>query len=256
MPLEIVTVPCRTDNYAFLIHDDASGETALVDAPEAAPILKALDERGWRLQHVWLTHHHADHVEGLPELQTSQPDIKVLGAESDQNRLPPLDTAVTDGESFEFAGDRVEVMDVSGHTLGHVAFYIPGAKAAFTADSLMSLGCGRVFEGTPEMMWASLRKLAALPDDTTIYSGHEYTQTNARFALTIEPDNPALKDRARRIEEARARGEPTVPSALSEELATNPFLRAHLDEVKSALSMEGADDAEVFAEIRARKDRF
>ena len=255
MPLEIVTVPCRSDNYAFLIHDEGSGRTALVDAPETAPIEAALKARGWGLDELWITHHHGDHVEGVEDLRASY-GCAVTGAAADAHRLPRLDRQVAEGESFEFAGYVVHVIDVSGHTVGHIAFHMPGAKAVFTADSLMALGCGRVFEGTFEQMWASLSKLGALDPDTVVHSGHEYTEANARFARTIEPDNPALISRAEDIAAARAAGKPTVPSLLSEELATNPFLRAGLPEVKSGLGMADASDVDVFREIRTRKDRF
>ncbi|WP_375261407.1 hydroxyacylglutathione hydrolase [Palleronia sp.] len=254
MSIEIVTVACRTDNYAFLIHEN--GRTALVDAPEAQPILDALAERGWSLDEVWFTHHHADHVDGLPQLKEAYPGIQVTGGREDAHRLPKLDRTVGDGDAFQFQGLEVRVMDVSGHTVGHIAYHMPGANAAFTADSLMALGCGRVFEGTPEMMWRSLSKLAALPGDTVICSGHEYTLANGRFALTIEPDNEALKKRVAEVEAARDRGQFTVPSTLAEEKATNPFLRASLQEVKELISMPQADDAAAFAEIRARKDAF
>ena len=251
MSFEIVTVPCRSDNYAFLIH--GNGKTALVDVPDAAPIAAALAERGWRLDEIWITHHHNDHIDGVAELREG---ALVRGAASDAHRLPPLDAAHGDSETFDFAGAEVTVMDVSGHTIGHVAYYMPAANAAFTADSLMALGCGRVFEGTMEHMWESLTKLAALPPDTIVCSGHEYTETNARFALTIEPENPELQARVQKIADARSRGEATVPSLLSDELATNPFLRAGLAEVKSALNMEHESDATVFGEIRRRKDSF
>lgn len=254
MSIDIVTIPCRTDNYAYLVR--SGNRTALVDVPEAQPILDALDARGWALDEVWITHHHDDHVAGMPQIRARFPDIHVTGGAKDAERLPPLDRAMSDGERFSFDGHTVHVLDVSGHTVGHIAFHMPDADAAFTADSLMALGCGRVFEGTPEMMWQSLVRLRDLPDETMVYSGHEYTQTNARFALTIEPGNDALQDRAARIDAARERGEPTVPSKLSEERATNPFIRAHLSEVKQAISMEGAEDSAVFAEIRARKDDF
>lgn len=253
MTFEIVTVPCLSDNYAYLVH--SGGRTALVDAPEAAPILKALEERGWTLDEIWITHHHYDHIDGVPELRDRY-SPRIVGNAADARRLPPLDLALSDGESFDFAGAPVTMMDVSGHTIGHVAFHLPAANAVFTADSLMALGCGRVFEGTMEQMWASLSKLAALPPATLVYSGHEYTLSNARFALTIEPENPALLQRIDMITAARDRGEPTVPSQLSAELETNPFLRAGLAEVKSLLNMSGASDSEVFAEIRRRKDSF
>ncbi|MBF9029234.1 hydroxyacylglutathione hydrolase [Rhodobacterales bacterium HKCCE3408] len=252
---EIVTVPCLKDNYAFLLHDDATGRTAVVDVPEAGPILAALNDRGWTLSDILITHHHWDHVDGVAELKEAT-GAATWGHAKDAERLPPLNHAVSEGDTFEIGGLEVRVLDVSGHTVGHIAFHVPAADAAFTADSLMALGCGRVFEGTPEMMWESLSKLAALPEETIICSGHEYTENNARFALTIEPDNDALRTRAEAIGHARAAGRPTVPSRLDEERATNPFLRAHLPDVKAALGMVGAADAEVFAEIRARKDAF
>ncbi|MDJ0641111.1 MAG: hydroxyacylglutathione hydrolase [Paracoccaceae bacterium] len=251
MSFEIVTVPCLSDNYAYLIHKD--GKTALIDAPEAAPIAKAAADRGWTIDEIWITHHHGDHIDGVASLRGN---AVVRGAAADTHRLPALDHAHNDGETFEFAGSEVQVMDVSGHTIGHVAYYVPDANAAFTADSLMALGCGRVFEGTFEQMWASLSKIAALPGDTMICSGHEYTEANGRFAVTIEPDNPALQDRIAKVKEARAKGEATVPSQLSEELATNPFLRAGLAEVKNLLNIADADNSAVFAEIRRRKDSF
>mgnify|MGYP000666066523 CR=1 FL=1 len=255
MPLEIITLPCLSDNYAFLIRNPASGETALVDAPEAGAIKAALAARGWGLDWILLTHHHWDHVDGVAELQEAY-GAKVIGAAADAHRLPPLDTAVADGGSFTLLGEEVQVMDVSGHTVGHIAFYMPGAEAVFTADSLMALGCGRLFEGTPDQMWASLSRLAALPPQTIVYSGHEYTQANGAFAATVDPGNPALQARISDIAKARENGLPTVPSALQLELDTNPFLRAGDAAVRTHLGMEHAEDAEVFAEIRKRKDNF
>ncbi|EDZ47737.1 hydroxyacylglutathione hydrolase [Rhodobacterales bacterium Y4I] len=255
MPLEIITLPCLSDNYAFLIHNPASGETALVDAPEAGAVKAALAERGWGLDWILLTHHHWDHVDGVAELREAY-GAKVIGAEADAHRLPPLDKAVEDGGTFSLMGEEVQVMDVSGHTVGHIAYHIPGAAAVFTADSLMALGCGRLFEGTPQQMWASLSRLAALPAQTVVYSGHEYTQANAGFAVTVDPGNPALQERARDIARAREKGIPTVPSSLQLELDTNPFLRAADSAIRAHLGMEDAEDAEVFAEIRKRKDNF
>lgn len=253
MSFEIVTIPCLSDNYAYLIH--AQGKTALVDAPEAAPIAAELSARGWTLDEIWITHHHGDHIDGVAALrQTFDPLVR--GAASDQKRLPKLDAPLADGDTFEFADTPVHVMDVSGHTQGHIAFYIAHAQAVFTADSLMAFGCGRVFEGTMDQMWASLKKIAALPGDTMIYSGHEYTLNNAKFAQTIEPENAELLARLRRVAQDTDLGTPTVPSLLADELETNPFLRAGLSQVKSALNMQGAGDAEVFAEIRRRKDSF
>ncbi len=256
MPLEIVTVPCLSDNYAFLAHDAETGATALVDVPEAAPILAELDARGWNLSHVLITHHHDDHVQGLGEILARHPGAQVVGHAKDAGRLPDLDVALEDGDTIAVGGSTGTVMDVSGHTVGHIAYHFPDSAAAFTADSLMALGCGRVFEGTMPMMWASLSRLAALPEDTVIYSGHEYTEANGRFALSVDGENPALLARMDDIRAARAKGEPTVPSTLALELATNPFLRATAPEMAAGLGMAGADPAEVFAEVRRRKDRF
>ncbi|MGI3165224.1 hydroxyacylglutathione hydrolase [Pseudooceanicola sp. 200-1SW] len=256
MALALVTVPCLSDNYAYLLHDPAAGETAVVDVPEAAPILAALAERGWSADQVWLTHHHPDHVQGLEALLAQHPGARVYGAEADAHRLPKLDVALKEGDHLSLGGERGAVLDVSGHTVGHLAFHFPASEIAFTADSLMALGCGRVFEGTFEQMYHSLQKLAALPPRTTICSGHEYTLANAKFALTIEPGNSDLISRVEAVKAARANGRPTVPSKLSEELATNPFLRAAQPAVAEQLGLSGAPAAKVFAEIRRRKDAF
>ena len=253
MPLELVTIPCLRDNYAFLARDPETGAIACIDVPEAAPILAALRDRGWKLTDILLTHHHPDHIDGVADLVAAT-GAKVTGAAADAHRLPPLDHAVQPGDRVKIGAQEGTVIDVSGHTVGHVAFAFEGL--AFTGDSLMALGCGRLFEGTAPMMWASLSRLAALPPDTLICSGHEYTEANARFALTIEPGNPRLVQRAQAVRAARSAGRPTVPSTLAEELATNPFLRASQPEIKALLGLTQATDAEVFAEIRARKDRF
>lgn len=255
MPHEIVTIPCLGDNYAFLLHDAEGGETACVDVPDAAPIAEALTARGWTLSHVLLTHHHWDHVDGLAALLADHP-AKVVGASADAHRLPPLDIALDEGDTVTIGGEAGQVIDVSGHTVGHIAFYFAESGVMFTADSLMALGCGRLFEGSPEMMFDSLAKLAALPAETVVCSGHEYTESNARFAVTVDPDNPDLAARVQDIATARAQGRPTVPSTLSQELATNPFLRGHDPKVQSAVGMTGADPVAVFAEIRKRKDNF
>jgi hydroxyacylglutathione hydrolase len=253
--LDLVSIPCLTDNYAYLLHDAASGETALVDVPEAAPILAALSARGWRLGKIFLTHHHADHIQGVAEVVAAT-GARVFGAKADAHRLPPLDRALTEGDQISVGAEMGDVIDVSGHTMGHVAFLFPASNLAFTADSLMAGGCGRLFEGTPATMWASLSKLAALPGKTLICSGHEYTAANLRFAATIEPENKALAARITGVTAAGAAGKATVPSLLSEELATNPFLRAALPQVKALIGLPAASDAEAFAEIRRRKDKF
>lgn len=255
MPLELITIPCLSDNYAYLLHDAATGDTALVDAPEAGPILAALSARGWRLGQILITHHHADHIDGVADIVAAT-GARVLGAAADAHRLPPLDRALAEGDSVTVGGETGRVIDVSGHTVGHIAFHFPQSAMVFTADSLMAAGCGRLFEGTAAQMWDSLSKLSALPPETLVCSGHEYTASNIRFALSLEPANPDLIFRSERVASARGDGRPTVPSTLSEELATNPFLRATLPQVKASIGRPSASDAEAFAEIRARKDRF
>ncbi|SFA99583.1 hydroxyacylglutathione hydrolase [Poseidonocella pacifica] len=256
MPLTIKTVPCLKDNYAYIAHDPETGTTAVIDVPDAAPIIAALEANGWAADLVLLTHHHDDHVQGLDALKDQYPSAKVIGAEADAHRLPTLDMQVAEGETIEIGSEKLDVIDVSGHTIGHIAFYAPGSSAAFTADSLMCFGCGRVFEGTMEQMWGSLRKLMALPEDTLIYSGHEYTEANAKFARTIEPNNSALISRIESVAMSRAEGRPTVPARLREELATNPFLRGHVPEVQAAAGMPGAEASAVFAKVRKMKDSF
>ncbi len=255
MTLQLLTIPCLSDNYAYLAHDPVTGETAAVDVPEAGPVINALKEHGWSLSHILLTHHHWDHIEGLEKLLAYAP-AQVIGARADAARLPPLDRAVTEGDSFCIGDQDCHVIDVSGHTVGHLAYHIPMSKIVFTGDSLMALGCGRVFEGTFAQMWASLSKLAALPEETIVCSGHEYTLANARFALTVDSGNSALISRANAVKRAREEGRPTVPSGLKEELETNPFLRAADPEIQANLGMTGAQPEDVFAEIRTRKDRF
>ena len=255
MPLELVTVPCLADNYAYLIHDADTGQTAVIDVPETGPILAALSARQWRLTDILITHHHSDHIQGVDPLRAAT-GAMVLGAAGDAHRLPRLDLALTEADSFSIGREFARVIDVPGHTLGHIAFHFPDSRLAFTADSLMAGGCGRLFEGTPAQMHASLAKLAQLPPDTLICSGHEYTASNLRFAATLEPDNPQLTSRIAAVAVKRAQGEPTVPVSLAEELATNPYLRAHLPALKSAVGLPDADDVMVFAEIRARKDKF
>ncbi len=255
MTLEIVTVPCLADNYAYLLHDSETGVTALFDAPEETPILKALEDRGWSLNIVFITHHHYDHVDGLAGI-LAEHSAEVIGTADDAARLPPLHRKVSEGEDIKIGSATARVIDVSGHTLGHVAYYVEAANAVFTADSLMALGCGRLFEGSADQMWASLQKLMALPPETLVCSGHEYTTANGAFAMTIEPGNPMLVARVDAVKAARARNEATVPSLLSEELATNPFLRGHVAEVQKSVNAEGQDAGTVFALVRQAKDNF
>lgn len=253
MPLEVLVIPCRDDNYGYLLRDEATGRTASVDAPDAAPLTAALEEKGWGLDLILVTHHHFDHVDGVEALRAKY-GAKVVGAAADAERLPALDQQVAEGDVVSLGESDAKIIDVSGHTIGHIAYLFDGH--AFTADSLMALGCGRVFEGTHLMMWESLSKFLGLPPETLIYSGHNYGQANGRFAFSIEPDNPDLAARIEAIKSADAAGEPICPVTLSEELSTNPFLRATEDSVKTAVGLPGGDDATVFAEVRRRKDAF
>lgn len=254
MPLDLITVPCLADNYAFIVHNAETGETALVDAPEAGPIQAALEQLGLTLDWILITHHHYDHINGVEALR--KPGTKVVGAAADAERLPALDIAVKDGDTLTICGETCHVHDVYGHTIGHVAFHLPSSKILCTADSLMAWGCGRLFEGTPAQMWDAMQRLRQLPDDTIVCSGHEYTKANGTFALTIEPDNANLVARMADVTAKRDQGLPTVPSLLSTEKATNPYLRADDPAVKAAIGMKDASDLDVFAEIRRRKDNF
>jgi hydroxyacylglutathione hydrolase len=255
MGLEIVTIPCLRDNYAYLLRDVATRRVGVVDAPEAGPIEAALAARGWELDLILITHHHDDHIAGVDALRESF-GATVVGAAADQRRLPPLDLALSDGDTVALGASMAEVIDVPGHTIGHIAYYFPGGPALFSADSLMVMGCGRLIEGTAAQMWASLCRLAELPAETLVYSGHEYARNNARFALSIDTDNAALAARAAEIDALRAKGVPTVPARLDLEAATNPFLRASDAALKARLGMTSSSDAQVFAEIRGRKDAF
>lgn len=255
MSLEIVVVPCLSDNYAYLLRDGATGKVGLVDAPEAPPIRAALSARGWGLDLVLITHHHEDHIAAVAELREAF-GAEVVGAAEDRHRLPPLDRAVSPGDTVALGESVAEVLAASGHTIGHIAYHFPEAGALFSADSLMVMGCGRLFEGAAEVMWDTLSRMAALPDATLVYSGHEYAEGNLRFALSVDGANQALAARAEEIRRLRAAGEPTVPARLDLERATNPFLRASAADMKAALGLAGAPDVEVFAELRRRKDSF
>jgi hydroxyacylglutathione hydrolase len=253
--LQIEQFPCRSDNFGVLIHDTATGATASIDAPEENPILDVLEQRGWQLTHILVTHHHLDHVEANLALKNKF-SATIIGPRDEADKIPGLDTAVGGGDKFKFEEFDVEVIATPGHTLGHISYYFPGAETVFTADTLFALGCGRIFEGTPAQMYQSLQKLAALPDNTVVYCGHEYTEANARFALTINPGNQQLVQRATDIHGLRATGKPTLPTTIGLEKVTNPFLRADDPDIRKLLDMESATDEEVFAEIRRRKDNF
>ncbi len=256
MPIEIEQFMCRSDNFGVLIHDTESGETALVDAPEERAILEAVERTGWQPSVILTTHHHGDHVEANLALKQRY-GLKIIGPRAEATKIPGIDETVDDGDSFDLAGHSVEVIETPGHTAGHVCYHFRDDKIAFTGDTLFALGCGRLFERKAPDMFASLKKLTtALPLETSIYCGHEYTQANARFALTIDPTNSALKERAAEIDALREQARPTLPTTMMLEMATNPFLRWHDPVIRRNLGMENASDAEVFAEIRKRKDIF
>ena len=253
--MDIQLIPAFSDNYVYLFKDPASEAVGIVDPGEAEPVLAALDRLGWRPTHIFNTHHHADHIGGNGVLK-QRFGCTIVGPAADRNRIPDLDVAVGEVDTYRFGSQEVRVFETPGHTSGHISLWFSEASALFSGDTLFALGCGRLFEGTPAQMWNSLLKLRALPADTRIYCGHEYTLSNARFAVTVDPDNPALKERAADIVILRDAGKPTIPTTLGVERATNPFLRADDPGVAAAVGLAGADPVEVFAEIRRRKDRF
>jgi hydroxyacylglutathione hydrolase len=255
MALEVHMFPCLSDNYGFLVHDPASGSTAVIDTPEVAPINSALAEKGWELTHILNTHHHFDHAGGNEALK-AQWGCTVVGAAGDAARIPGIDVRVTDGERLKFGSTEARIIETPGHTTGHIAYYFADDGIAFVGDTLFALGCGRLFEGSPADMWTSLEKLMALPDDTVVYCAHEYTQANAAFALSVEPGNAALVARAEEIDRLRAAGTPTVPTTIGLEKATNPFLRPDSDNLRATIGMADQDAVAVFAETRRRKDNF
>lgn len=251
--LDIEIFSCRSDNFGVLIHHPATGKTASIDAPEETPILSALSRRGWTLSHIFTTHHHGDHVEANLALK-ERFGAAITGPLNEASKIPGIDRKVGGGDRFDFAGHPVEVIETPGHTAGHICYHLPQTRMLFAADTLFALGCGRLFERPADVMWASLQKLMKLPDETAVYFGHEYTLSNARFALTVDPDNEALKARAAEIEILRREGRFTAPTTIGLEKATNPFLRPDAPGIRKTLGMEDASDAEVFAEIRKRKD--
>jgi hydroxyacylglutathione hydrolase len=252
--LQIHQFTCRSDNFGVLIHDADANVTATIDTPELAPIEAALSAKGWKLTHILTTHHHGDHVEGHLALKEKH-GCTVVGPKAEAAKIPGIDVQVSEGDVYKFGGYDVRVIETPGHTAGQINFHLPKAKVAFTGDTLFSLGCGRLFEKGPEFMWPALEKLMKLPGDTMIYCGHEYTASNAKFALTIEPENTALQKRAEEVATLRAAGKPTLPVRLDLELATNPFLRPSSPAIQARLGMAGRPLWEIFGEIRARKDK-
>ena len=254
MAAEIRLFPCLSDNYGYLVHDPASRAVASIDAPEAGPVITALEREGWTLTDILVTHHHHDHVGGIAELK-EQYNCRVVAPHDKTAKIPHVDLRVRQGDVVKIGTLLARVLETPGHTLDHISYVFDDEKALFAADTLFSIGCGRVFEGNYAMMWDSLLKLRVLPDDFRLYCGHEYTAANVKFALTVEPDNAALKARAEEVARLRAAGKPTIPTLLGEEKKANVFLRADEPSVAAALRLKGASPADVFGELRERKNK-
>ncbi|SCX13353.1 hydroxyacylglutathione hydrolase [Agrobacterium rosae] len=254
-PLEIEVFLCRSDNFGVLLHDSETGTTISIDAPEEAAILDALNRRGWTLTHIFTTHHHQDHVEANLALKEKF-GCEIYGPYDEAVAIPGLDKSAADGDEFELAGRRVQIISTPGHTAGHICYYLPDDALLFAADTLFAMGCGRLFERPAADMWHSFQKLMALPDDTHVYFGHEYTLSNARFAVTVDPENTTLKQRAGEVEALRNEGKFTIPTTIGLEKQTNPYMRVADPAIRATINLPDATDAEVFAEIRTRKDKF
>ena len=255
MPAQTYLFPCLTDNYGVLLHDPQSGATAAIDAPEAKAVEDALAKTGWRLTDILVTHHHGDHTAGIGELKTHY-KCRVVAPRNEAQRIAHVDETVGEGDVARVGALEGRVIETPGHTAGHISYFFPADKLAFVGDTLFSIGCGRVIEGNPEMIWQSLLKLRGLPDDTQFYCGHEYTAANIRFAKTIEPNNKPLAARAEEVARLLAAGKPTIPGTIGAEKADNPFLRADLPDVAKSVGLVGSPAWKVFAEIRERKNKF
>ncbi|MBH5322339.1 hydroxyacylglutathione hydrolase [Aurantiacibacter sediminis] len=253
MTLEIHQFPCLSDNYGFLLHDPVSGETACIDTPDADEYLKQAEAKGWRITQIWNTHWHPDHAGGNEAIKAAT-GCTITAPEGDAAKIAGIDRTVTHGDTVRLGDHEAAVIDVGGHTLGHIAYHLASSDIAFVGDSVFALGCGRMFEGTPEQFWASLERIRALPPETTLYCAHEYTQPNAQFALHADPGNDALMAYAERVDQKREAGEPTVPTVLERELEANPFLRA--DDPEMMARWGGEQPHETFAALRAAKDAF
>lgn len=255
MALEIIRIPVLSDNYVWLVHEPVSGETMVVDPAVAEPVLAEAEARGWTITQIWNTHWHPDHTGGNAAIREAT-GCTITGPAAEAERIPTLDRTVTEGDVARLGAIEAHVLDVPAHTAGHIAFHFPAEQVAFVGDTLFAMGCGRLFEGTAAQMFANMRKLEALGDATRIYCAHEYTQSNGRFALTVEPDNAALVARMEQVNAMRERGEPTVPTTIALERATNPFLRADDPALAAAVGLPADDPVAVFAEVRRRKDSF
>lgn len=253
--LEIVQIPVLSDNYLYLVHDAASGDTAIVDPGVEEPVVAELEARNWRLTHIINTHHHWDHTDANIALKERY-NATIIGPAADRGRIPGIDIAVGEGDQVHLGEAAADIYFVPGHTRGHIAYHFADANALFSGDTIFSMGCGRLFEGTPEEMWQSLSKLMKLPDSTHIYGAHEYTAANGAFALTLEPQNSILQKRMQEVKALRLENKPTIPTTLGLEKETNPFLRPMSDEIQETLGMLGAPWPAVFKEIRLRKDKF
>jgi len=253
--LEIIQIPVLQDNYLYLIHEPVSGETAIVDPAVDAPVIVELEKRGWRLTHILNTHHHMDHT-GANLALKERYGVKIIGPAEDKARIPGIDICVSESDQISLGDVTADVYFVPGHTRGHIAYHFSDDEALFCGDTLFSMGCGRLFEGTPTQMWNSLSKLMALPDTTRVFCAHEYTTSNGNFALSVEPRNAALIARMAEVKALRAKDQPTVPTTLAAEKETNPFLRPMSPEIQAMVGLTGAPLADVFAEVRRRKDSF
>ncbi len=253
--LDILQIPVLNDNYIYLLHDSDSLETAVIDPALEQPVLNILAEKGWQLNYILNTHHHWDHV-GANLALKQQTGCKIIAAASDRERIPGIDIGVEQGDVFSLGQHQAQVIETSGHTSGHIVYYFAGDQALFCGDTLFVMGCGRLFEGTPGQMYASLQTLKALPPSTRVYCTHEYTLANAEFALSVEPDNSDLQQKQLAVAELRSINKPTVPSTIADEIATNPFFRVEIISIQKALGLVGAAPDVVFAALRQRKDNF
>ena len=256
MPAHVHQFACLQDNFGVLVHDPATGATAAIDVPEAAPVLKALADKGWTLTDILITHRHADHVQGIPEVKQHFPKARVVAPRGEADRVPMVDVKAGEGDYIKVGKLTAKVIETPGHTIGHIVYWFEDDNLLFAGDTLFSLGCGRVMEAPMAVMWDSLEKLAELPGETQVYCGHEYTLANGKFALTVDPANVMLKEHLEKATALRAAGQFTIPSTIALELAINPFLRADEQDVRVAVGMPDADPADVFAEIRERKNKF